>query len=116
MSHGLPLLVSDRGGPGYMVDGTCGIKVPPRTPEQYARDLASAVTRMVTDRGLRARLGEGARRKAASIGLWDKKTDRLGEIYAEIVTAASQGPHSSPVRPRSVAPASPLSAPAVPRR
>ena len=42
MGHGLPLVVSDRGGPGAAVDETCGIRVHPASPDQYAQDLASA--------------------------------------------------------------------------
>ncbi len=87
MSHGLPLLVSDRGGPGHMVDETCGLRVSPRAPEQYARDLAAALARLVSEAGLRASLGAGARRRAAQIGLWDNKAERMGEIYAEVLGA-----------------------------
>jgi glycosyltransferase involved in cell wall biosynthesis len=87
MSYGLPLLVSDRGGPGFMVDETCGVKVSPHAPKQYAGDLAAALIRMVTEPGLRTRLGAGARQRAADIGLWDRKADQLGEIYAQILAA-----------------------------
>ena len=59
MGHGLPLVVSDRGGPGAMVDETCGIRVHPESPDQYAQDLASAVARLVRDPALRTALGAG---------------------------------------------------------
>jgi glycosyltransferase involved in cell wall biosynthesis len=85
MSHGLPLLVSDRGGPGFMVDEACGVKVSPHAPEQYARDLAGGLIRLVTEPALRIRLGAGARQKAADIGLWQRKTDQLSNIYDEIL-------------------------------
>jgi glycosyltransferase involved in cell wall biosynthesis len=88
MSHGLPLLVADRGGPGYVVDQTCGLRVPPRSPWQYAHDLAGGLTRLVMDPGLRTSLGAGARRKVASFGLWDRKVDQLDEIYAQTLAAA----------------------------
>ena len=65
MGHGLPLVVSDRGGPGTVVDETCGIRVHPDSPDQYAQDLASAVGRLVREPALRLALGQGARRRVA---------------------------------------------------
>jgi glycosyltransferase involved in cell wall biosynthesis len=97
MSHGLPLLVSDRGGPAHLVDNTCGLTVSPRTPHQYASDLASKLAQLITDPTLRTTLGEAARRKAAQIGLWDSKAARLDQLYAEVL-AASPTPSPSPAR------------------
>jgi glycosyltransferase involved in cell wall biosynthesis len=87
MSHGLPLLVSDRGGPGHVTDETCGLRITPESPEQYARDLAAGLTRLVTEPGLRAELGAGGRRRAREIGLWDSKVSRVEEIYATVLTS-----------------------------
>ena len=85
MGYGLPVLVSDIGGPAAVVDETCGIRVHPVSPDQYARDLAAAMTRLVTDPGLRRSLGEGARRRAAEIGLWDNRVDQMEAIYAKVL-------------------------------
>jgi glycosyltransferase involved in cell wall biosynthesis len=90
MSHGLPVLVSDLGGPGTFVDPTCGIRVHPVTPEQYARDLAAALTRLVTDPDLRRALGEGARRRAGEVGLWDSKARAVEMIYADVLAGAAR--------------------------
>jgi len=84
MGYSLPLVVSDLGGPGYVVDESCGISVNPQSPEQYAHDLAAAITRLVDDPELRARLGAGARRRVAEIALWDRKVERLEAIYDEL--------------------------------
>ena len=64
MGHGLPLVVSDRGGPGAAVDETCGIRVHPASPDQYAQDLAYGVARLVRAPALRA----GAWRGSAAPG------------------------------------------------
>lgn len=85
MGHGLPVIVSDLGGPGVVVDDTCGIRVHPESPDQYARDLATALTRLVTDPDLRRSLGEGARRRAAEIGLWDGKATQLEMICDKVI-------------------------------
>ena len=44
MGYGVPLVVSDLGGPGSFVDETCAIRVHPNDPDQYADDLAAAIT------------------------------------------------------------------------
>jgi len=87
MGFGLPLVVVDRGGPGAAVDESCGIAVPAHSPEQLARDVATAIGELVKDAGRRFALGEGARRRVAEIGLWSGKTDRVDAIYAEILSA-----------------------------
>lgn len=85
MGHGLPLIVSDLGGPGYVVDDTCGIRVHPVSPDQYARDLSAALVMLASDPGMRWKLGEGARRRAAEIGLWESKVRQMESLFAEIL-------------------------------
>lgn len=88
MGYGLPLIVSDRGGPGYMVDESSGIRLHPVEPGQYARDLAGAISRLVQDRWVRHALGAGARHRAGQIALWDSKVSRLEEIHAEMLAVS----------------------------
>jgi glycosyltransferase involved in cell wall biosynthesis len=87
MGHGLPMVVSDLGGPGNVVDDTCGIRVPPVSPQQYARDLAAAITRLVRTPALRQELGAGARRRASEIGLWESRAEKVEEIYSAVLAA-----------------------------
>ena len=87
MGYGLPLIVSDIGGPGAAVDDESGIRLHPESPDQYARSIASAMTRLVSDTSLRTALGQGARQRVADIGLWDSKITRLEAICADILAA-----------------------------
>ncbi|MFI5065000.1 MAG: glycosyltransferase family 4 protein [Streptosporangiales bacterium] len=91
MAHGLPLIVSDIGGPGNVVDESCGIRLHPVTPDGYARDLAGAVTRLAGDPLLRGTLGAGARRRVAEVALWDNKVRHLEGIYADVLAARLRG-------------------------
>lgn len=95
MGYGLPLIVSDVGGPGAAVDGSSGICIHPTSPEQYARDIAGAVKRLVCDRGLRLSLGAGARRRVSQVGLWDSKVARFEEICRDVLLAGSVLGHES---------------------
>ncbi len=88
MAAGLPLVVCDRGGPGSAVDESCGIRLCPISPEQYAQDIASAIRRLVEHRDLRLSLGEQARRRVAEIALWDRKVDHLESLYATVLRSA----------------------------
>lgn len=96
MGHSLPLVVSDRGGPGTAVDDTCGIRVHPDSPGQYAQDLASALSLLVRDPAARLALGEGARRRAREIGLWEAKARQVEPIYAAVLAQqAGSGSHGA---------------------
>lgn len=87
MGYGLPLIVADVGGPGAAVDHNSGIRLSPITPDQYAKDIALAITRLVTDPELRRTLGVGARHRVAEVGLWDAKVIRFDAICADILRA-----------------------------
>lgn len=83
----LPLVVSDRGGPGAAVDDTSGIRIHPIEPEQYAREIANAIRLLVEDSALRLALGNGARRRVTEIALWDQKVNAMGELYRRILAS-----------------------------
>ena len=87
MGHGLPIVAARWGGPGYIVDDSCGIRVPVDAPEAFARGIADAVARLQDDPALRERLGQGARARLASFGTWDDKADRLVALYHEAIGA-----------------------------
>ena len=85
MSWGLPLIVSSKGGPGVAVDDTCGFRVTPIAPEQFARDLAAAARPLIENRELRLSLGEAARARVAQIAVWDNKFDQMGALYESVL-------------------------------
>jgi len=59
MAFGLPVIASKFGGPGEVLDASCGLLFDPAKPGE----LAAHLERLVTDTALRTRLGEGARRR-----------------------------------------------------
>ena len=87
MRHGLPVITTDIGGPGYIVTDSCGIRVPAIDPKQLAEDLALAIRRLAEDPELLKTLGTGARARVEEIGLWDRKIERILEFYSKILHA-----------------------------
>jgi glycosyltransferase involved in cell wall biosynthesis len=79
MAHGRPVVASAVGGLRDLVlDGETGILVPPGDVPA----LRAALERLLADPGLRRRMGEAGRRRAAERFSWDAVTARTLEVYA----------------------------------
>lgn len=90
MAYGLPLIVTDLGGPGAATDDSCAVRVHPIDPDGFAADLAAAMTRLVGDANLRRAMGQAARDRVATIGLWDRKIERAEGLYEEVLSARTR--------------------------
>ncbi len=95
LRHGLPVITTAHGGPGFVVDETCGIKVPANSPAQLSAGLAEAVTRLANDQRLHERLRAGARRRVETIGLWSSKIEWLCRLYGELQPSPVHRGHSN---------------------
>jgi glycosyltransferase involved in cell wall biosynthesis len=89
MSYGLPVITADRGGPRFVVDESCGFRVPVLNPSQFAEGLAAGIRRLLQDSSLVERMGAAAREKIKHEYLWDAKVDRLEEIYFSVLSKRS---------------------------
>jgi glycosyltransferase involved in cell wall biosynthesis len=90
MRHGLPVIAADRGGPGWIVDETCGLRIPVTDPLRFPRDIAAAIRTLALSNDLVRRLGDGARDKVAREGLWPAKAARMAALYDQLI-ADSEG-------------------------
>lgn len=81
LSHGVPTIVADRGGPGYVVDDTCGFRVSITEPETFSLQIANAIRTLASMPELRRRLSEGAIQKMRQIALWPSKIEALLDLY-----------------------------------
>ncbi|MEM7742795.1 MAG: glycosyltransferase family 4 protein [Pseudomonadota bacterium] len=91
MRWGLPIVCAKRGGPDWIVDESCGLKLDISTPEALALDVASAVRTLADDPVLRVRMGDAARQKVAEEGLWTRKAEQMVGLYQETIDARSTG-------------------------
>ena len=85
MRWGLPIIAAQRGGPDWIVDDHCGLRLPVETPEQLARDIAASVRQLDDEPALRQRLGAGARAKVEREGLWPAKAHNLVVLFEDIL-------------------------------
>jgi glycosyltransferase involved in cell wall biosynthesis len=85
MSHGLAMIVADRGGPAHVVDDTCGIRVSVTSPERFANDIAEAIRKLAASPDLLAGMGRAARAKIERDFLWDAKIKKLEVIYDRVL-------------------------------
>jgi phosphatidylinositol alpha-mannosyltransferase len=87
MAAGLPVVASDTAGYDEVItDGVDGILVPPGRPDA----LADALSRVLEDPGLAARLGSAGRARAAAFD-WSTVIERIEEAYRDaMATGAPQ--------------------------
>jgi L-malate glycosyltransferase len=77
MSCGKPLVVTEAGGLGCLVDDQGGLRAPVADPER----LADALCALIADPSRRKRMGEYNRGRVLETMAWDRVIDRLEEIY-----------------------------------
>ncbi len=83
MACGTPVIASDVGGLAYLVrEGRTGYRVPARD----ARALAAKIIRLLTDEGLRRRMGQRAACWAEGYA-WPLIADRIEAVYGELLAA-----------------------------
>lgn len=90
MSHGLPVIGADRGGPAAILDDSFGVRIPVTEPETYARDIARAVRDLATDADRRTCMGAAARATLERDGLWATKARRLKALYEDVIEARAR--------------------------
>jgi glycogen synthase len=85
MQAGLPIVASKTGGiPDVIEDGVNGMLVPPGEPELLAR----AIDRLLADRGLAYRLGEGAQERGKDYD-WEVLAERVLAVYRGVTAGHS---------------------------
>lgn len=83
LAAGLPAVTLDLGGPGMVVDPSCGVAVPARGRSRAAviADLAAALTGLALDPARRRRLAHGAIARARALGTEGRVPDFVERWY-----------------------------------
>lgn len=83
MAMALPVIATDWGGPADYLDDSCGILVDPVNPTEFVEGLVAAMEKLAAAPELRERLGRNGREKVLEMYDWERKVDRMMEIYDE---------------------------------
>jgi glycosyltransferase involved in cell wall biosynthesis len=84
MAAGLPVLGLDHQGFGAMIPDQAAIKIPVTDPAATIQGLADGIRALAASPDLGQRMGEAARRHAASES-WSQRVTRMTEIYRHCV-------------------------------
>jgi glycosyltransferase involved in cell wall biosynthesis len=88
MALGLPVIATDWGGPADYLDPSCGVLVAPASRTALVDGLAQAMLRLAREPALRRAMGQAGRAKVRRQFDWERKVDRMLDIYAEAAAAA----------------------------
>ncbi len=80
LQYGLPVICHDACGFGAVIDETCGIKIPLRSPQNSSQDFAKAILKFAENPNLLATMSLGALRKADQLA-WHRKAETVVNLY-----------------------------------
>ena len=85
MSLGLPVICVDAGGPSYIIDDDCGVKVRLSTKDEMIYKLAQAVDTLVEDADRRIAMGRKAQERIKQHFTWNAVVKKILDVYNEVV-------------------------------
>ncbi len=83
MACGIPVIATHWGGPADYLDASCGILVDPSNAETITGGFQLGMQRLLEDPPFAARLGAAGRKRVEEHFDWDRKIDRILEIYEQ---------------------------------
>ena len=87
MRHGLPVITTNLGGPGFYVTEQSGFTVDAVNPQQLSNDLAKAITTLAQDPELYRQLQIGAYERVQELGNMERKLEWLVNTYRSLAKA-----------------------------
>ena len=88
MAMGVPVIATRWGGPADYLDDETGILIDPTGRDAFVEDLRAALVRMAGSPALREQFGERGRARVLAHYDWDKKIDRILEIYGDVMASS----------------------------
>ncbi len=83
ISLGLPVVTLDHCGFSFVIDETCGIKIPVDNPKKIFINFKLAIQKLYQSESYRVSLAEGALKRAQDFS-WEKKIKQLNEVYQKL--------------------------------
>ncbi|MEG4854015.1 glycosyltransferase family 4 protein [Microcoleus sp. B5-D4] len=85
MAVGLPVIATNWGGPADYLNSTCGILVEPTSREGFVQGLTDAMLKLAQSPELRQSIGCAGRERVRQHFDWERKVDRILEIYQQTI-------------------------------
>jgi len=86
MAMKIPVIATNWGGPADYLDETCGILVDPDSEASFIQNLTQAMEKLILNPDLRKSMGEMGYNKVINQFDWEKKIDRILEIYLNSIS------------------------------
>ncbi|MBT3897842.1 MAG: glycosyltransferase family 4 protein, partial [Gammaproteobacteria bacterium] len=86
LTWGLPVITTNRGGPGHAITESYGFALPVETPEQLANDVASTIRRFAAAPFHLIPKKIDIQEKTAEQGIWHKKSIAMLGCYQSVST------------------------------
>jgi glycosyltransferase involved in cell wall biosynthesis len=84
---GLPVIATNWGGPGDYLNSSCGILVEPASKQGFVKGLTDAMLKLAQSPELRQSMGCAGRERVREHFDWERKVDRILEIYQQTIDA-----------------------------
>ncbi|AFY56284.1 glycosyltransferase [Rivularia sp. PCC 7116] len=81
MAVGIPVIATKWGGPADYLNGDCGILIEPTSREALVDGLVNAMDKLAQFPQLRSQLGNAGKERVRQYFDWERKIDRILEIY-----------------------------------
>jgi Glycosyltransferase len=94
MAVGLPVIALNWGGPKDYLDATCGILVEPDSREGFVQGLTEAMLKLAHSPELRQSMGSAGYSRVREHFDWERKVDRMIEIYQQTIDNSSSTPEA----------------------
>lgn len=83
MAAGIPAIATAWGGPTDYLNADCGILIEPASPQAMVSGFAEGMKKLMAERELAAKMGAAGRKRVETEFDWQKKIDRILEIYKQ---------------------------------
>ncbi|WP_263360088.1 glycosyltransferase family 4 protein [Acidicapsa ligni] len=85
MATATPVVATAWGGPADYINASCGILVNPSNPAVITQGFVDAMRKLIADPDLRTQLGNAGRQRVQDHFDWNRKIDRILEIYQQAI-------------------------------
>lgn len=96
MAMSMAVIATDWGGPADYITEETGILVPPASRSEFQKGLAKAMLHFCTHMDDIERMGQNGRKRVEEVFDWERKTDRIIEIYNDVLGSPARVPPGRP--------------------